>query len=73
MEVIFEAKNKMNVKSKRNNIKVLEVYILYDLEKGEYFGFFSFITNQPRTATVISKGFGKLFKITRENFVNLLD
>lgn len=45
MEVIFEAKNKMNVKSKRNNIKVLEVYILYDLEKGEYFGFFSFITN----------------------------
>lgn len=27
MEVIFEAKNKMNVKSKRNNIKVLEVYI----------------------------------------------
>ncbi|CAK73868.1 unnamed protein product (macronuclear) [Paramecium tetraurelia] len=65
MEVVFEAKNKMNVKFKRNNIKVLE--------KGEYFGFYSFITNQPRTATVVSKGFGKLFKITRDNFVNLLD
>ncbi|CAD8067471.1 unnamed protein product [Paramecium sonneborni] len=65
MEVVFEAKNKMNVKFKRNNIKVLE--------KGEYFGFYSFITNQARTATVVSKGFGKLFKISRDNFVNLLD
>ncbi|CAD8058848.1 unnamed protein product [Paramecium primaurelia] len=65
MEVVFEAKNKMNVKFKRNNIKVLE--------KGEYFGFYSFITNQPRTATIVSKGFGKLFKISRDNFVNLLD
>ncbi|CAK93307.1 unnamed protein product (macronuclear) [Paramecium tetraurelia] len=65
MEVVFEAKNKMNVKFKRNNIKVLE--------KGEYFGFYSFITNLPRTATVVSKGFGKLFKISRDNFINLLD
>lgn len=73
MDVVYEAKNKMNVKSKRNNIKTLQVRYEFDLEKGEYFGFYGFVTGLPRTASVVSKGFCKLFKIKREAFINLLD
>lgn len=44
MEVVFEKIDTMKVKTKRNNMKTLEVLLYLDLEKGEYFGFYGFVS-----------------------------
>ena len=62
VEIMFEGTNKIGEKIKKNVIKTLQ--------RGEYFGFYSFLTGNPRTASVISKGYCSLFKITRRNFLN---
>jgi CRP-like cAMP-binding protein len=65
VEVVFEGTSIIGEKVKKNVIK--------NLQKGEYFGFYGFITGKPRTASVISKGFCRVFRIKRAHFLNLLE
>ena len=57
VDIIFESRNKIGQKEKRNIIK--------NLQKGEFFGFYGFMTGFGRTATVVSRGCCRLYKITR--------
>ncbi|CAK82664.1 unnamed protein product (macronuclear) [Paramecium tetraurelia] len=63
VELIFEGAE-MKDKVKRNTFKN---YTQYDS-----FGEFSFFSGNPRTATAISRGFTRVFKIKRQVFLELL-
>ncbi|CAD8093484.1 unnamed protein product [Paramecium primaurelia] len=64
VELLFSGKNQLGDMIKRNSIKLLKQY--------ECFGEVAFFTGNPRTATAISKGFTRAFKIKRENFLAIL-
>ncbi|CAD8106809.1 unnamed protein product [Paramecium sonneborni] len=64
VELLFSGKNQLGDMIKRNSIK----YLCQD----ECFGEVAFFTGNARTATAISKGFTKAFKIKRENFLAIL-
>ncbi|CAD8072041.1 unnamed protein product [Paramecium sonneborni] len=64
IELIFESMNILNDRVKRNSLKYLS--------KGDFFGELSFFTGEPRKCTAISRGFTKVFKIKRENFLKVL-
>ncbi|CAK67981.1 unnamed protein product (macronuclear) [Paramecium tetraurelia] len=64
VELLFSGKNQLGDMIKRNSIKFLKQY--------ECFGEVAFFTGNPRTATAISKGFTRAFKIKRENFIAIL-
>ncbi|CAD8121488.1 unnamed protein product [Paramecium sonneborni] len=63
VELIFESME-INEKIKRNSFKN---YTQYDS-----FGELSFFTGNPRTATAISRGFTRVFKIKRQIFLDVL-
>ncbi|CAK91401.1 unnamed protein product (macronuclear) [Paramecium tetraurelia] len=64
IELIFEGMNNLNERVKRNSLKYLS--------QGDFFGELSFFTGEPRKCTAISRGFTKVFKIKRENFLKIL-
>ncbi|CAD8187950.1 unnamed protein product [Paramecium octaurelia] len=64
VELLFSGKNQLGDLIKKNSIK--------SLSQQECFGEVAFFTGKPRTATAISKGFTKAFKIKRENFIAIL-
>ncbi|CAD8045151.1 unnamed protein product [Paramecium primaurelia] len=64
IELIFEGMNNLNERVKRNSLKYLS--------QGDFFGELSFFTGEPRKCTAISRGFTKVFKIKRENFLKVL-
>ncbi|CAD8051279.1 unnamed protein product [Paramecium primaurelia] len=64
IELIFEGMNNLNERYKRNSLKYLS--------QGDFFGELSFFTGEPRKCTAISRGFTKVFKIKRENFLKIL-
>ncbi|CAD8096311.1 unnamed protein product [Paramecium primaurelia] len=64
VELLFSGKNQLGDLIKKNSIKFLSQY--------ECFGEVAFFTGKPRSATAISKGFTKAFKIKRENFLAIL-
>lgn len=43
------------------------------MSKGDFFGELSFFTGEARKCTAISRGFTKVFKIKRENFIKVLN
>ena len=63
VELIFEGKN-IKEKTKRNSFKN---YTRYDS-----FGELSFFTGKPRTATAISRGFTRVFRIKRLIFLDVM-
>ncbi len=56
VEVVYEGKTLSGEKVKRKVLKTLS--------KGDVFGEISFFTNHVRTASIYSKGFSKVFKIS---------
>ncbi|CAD8065068.1 unnamed protein product [Paramecium sonneborni] len=64
IELIFEGMNSLNDRVKKNSLKFLTT--------GDFFGELSFFTGEPRKCTAISRGFTKVFKINRENFLKVL-
>ncbi|CAD8120889.1 unnamed protein product [Paramecium sonneborni] len=64
VELIFSGKNQQDSLIKKNTIKCLS--------QNDCFGEVAFFTGNSRSATAISKGFTKVFKIKRENFLFLL-
>lgn len=42
------------------------------LKPGEIFGWESFLTQEKRTCSVVSKNFSTIFEIKREEFMNII-
>ncbi|CAD8084196.1 unnamed protein product [Paramecium sonneborni] len=64
VELLFSGKNQLGDIIKRNSIRLLKQY--------ECFGEVAFFTGNARTATAVSKGFTRAFKIKREYFLAIL-
>ncbi|CAD8116964.1 unnamed protein product [Paramecium sonneborni] len=64
VELMFSGKNQLGDVIKRNSIRLLKQY--------ECFGEIAFFTGNARTATAVSKGFTRAFKIKREYFLAIL-
>ncbi|CAD8213472.1 unnamed protein product [Paramecium octaurelia] len=63
VELIFEG-NQIKEKVKRNTFQ--------NYHQFDCFGELAFFTGNPRTATAISKGFTRVFKISRDKFLNVI-